>query len=239
MANEIYKGVVTWNTIKLYANGSKKRFEGFIVIKDTNGNETSYKMVSFRSQVIIQGETLGEKGMSGKSCTAHGEFKENTWNGNTTWQFMCDKLILDGMEDLANQAEKAATPLPAVPAGTLPSNPMQPMQVAAVAPTTQNMVAPVVVAPPPVIGAVPIQQTIAPVTNMPPPVIGAVPIQQTIAPVAAPVYQAPQIPVVSQQPVVMTPVPATPLPKVKLLPETEGEIYYDIDEDIQLIKEEA
>ena len=166
MASEIYRGTITWNTIKLYANGSKKRFEGFIVIKDTNSNETSYKMVSFRSQVIIQGETLGEKGMSGKSCVAHGEFKENTWNGETTWQFMCDKLILDGMEELADQAEKAATPLPAVPAGTLPSNPMQPMQ--------------------PIIGVAPIAAA------MPPPIIGVAPIAATMPP---PMEQVPQTPI--------------------------------------------
>ena len=120
---DIFRGVMTFNTIALYKNGTRKRFTGFILIKDEYGNETSYKINSFRSQVIIQSEALGERGMKGMHCTAHGYFKENTWNGETKWELMCDKLYLDGHEQLAADAEAAGAPMPQVPPGTLPRSP--------------------------------------------------------------------------------------------------------------------
>jgi hypothetical protein len=120
---EIYRGIMTYNTIALYSNGTKKRFTGFIIVADEHGNETSYKINSFRSQVIIQSETLGERGMKGMHCTVHGNFKENTWNGETKWELMAEKIILDGQEQLAADAEAAVRPMPTAPPGTLPSSP--------------------------------------------------------------------------------------------------------------------
>jgi len=119
---EVFRGVMTYNTIALYKNGTKKRFTGFIVIKDEYNNETSYKINSFRSQVIIQSEALGERGMKGISCEVHGEFKQNTWNGETKWELMAEKIFLDGYKQLAIDAEAASRPLPQVPPGILPTS---------------------------------------------------------------------------------------------------------------------
>ena len=81
---QIFKGKITFNKNVLYANGTKKRFTGFILIMDEHGNQSSYKLNSFRSQVTIQGDVLGDNGMKGMTCLVHGVFKENNWQGNTT-----------------------------------------------------------------------------------------------------------------------------------------------------------
>lgn len=221
---DIFQGTMTYNVVSLYSNGTKKRFSGFIVISDTNGNDTSYKINSFRSQVCIQSEALGERGMAGKKVTAHGYFKENTWNGKTSWELMCEKLYIDGMEQLAADAEASGTPMPAVPPGQLPGTmhqPIQPVQPAYVQPTGPAPIAtPVVPAPLPVYG-VPVPTIVnAPVAPAggPTPIPGAYIHVETapvvpMAPVAAaPVYAAPYIAPVAAPitPVATAPVYATP-----------------------------
>ena len=118
-ALEIFKGKMTYNIVNLTKNG-KKLFNGFIVMPDVNGNEASYKVVSFRTHVISQSEVLGDKGMTGKNVTVHGTFKENTWNGETKWELMAEKIYIEGMEALASAAEANEAVLPPVPSGGLP-----------------------------------------------------------------------------------------------------------------------
>jgi len=122
--NEIlkYEGIITYNTISLYANNTKKRFTGFIKMIDANQNEASYKINSFRTQVIYQSDILGERGMAGKKIIVHGYFKENSWNGKTTMELMAEKIYIIGMEKLADDAEKSETALPIPPVGGLPQN---------------------------------------------------------------------------------------------------------------------
>ncbi len=127
VALEIFKGKMTYNVVNL-AKNSKKLFNGYIVMPDANGNEASYKVVSFRSHVISQSEVLGDKGMTGKNVTVHGTFKENTWNGETKWELMAEKIYIEGMEQLAVAAEAKEAVLPTVPAGSLPPVGVQPVQ---------------------------------------------------------------------------------------------------------------
>ena len=124
---QIFRGKMTYNCVKLYANGTKKRFEGFIILEDSNGNPESYKILSFRSQVYIQSETLGERGMAGKIVTAHGSFKENNWQGKVTHELVCEKIYIEGMDELAADAEASSLSLPAVPPGQLPGSPVAPI----------------------------------------------------------------------------------------------------------------
>lgn len=124
---QVYEGVMLWNDTNFYANGKKKMSTGTITMVDTNGNPTDYRYVSFRSQVHIQSDAIGKNGMKGIKCQVHGYFEENTYKGETTMQIMVDKLFLEGYEQLAADAEAAGTPLPPVPAGTLPNTPIQPM----------------------------------------------------------------------------------------------------------------
>lgn len=142
---DVFQGTITYNTVSLYANGTKKRFSGFIVMLDANNNEASYKINSFRSQVCIQSEALGERGMTGKKATVHGYFKENTWNGETKWELMAEKIYLEGHEQLAADAEAASTPMPAVPPGQLPGTMAQPIAPVAPAPHIPAGPAPIAV----------------------------------------------------------------------------------------------
>ena len=119
-----YRGKITFNKVELYANGAKKRFEGFVVMKDANGVESSYKMVSFRSQVTKQGEFFGDKGLTGKFATFHGNFSENEYKGKVTWQLMVDKMYVEGHEQLARDIEEASIKMPKAPGGQLPGSPM-------------------------------------------------------------------------------------------------------------------
>ncbi len=125
MANELqeFTGTMNYNAVKLYSNGTKKMFNGFITLKDTNGQETSYKMVSFRSQVCYQSEALGERGMKGKLVSVHGVFKENTYQGKTEFQLMAEKIFIQGMEHLAIEADSAEQALPTAPGGQLSNAP--------------------------------------------------------------------------------------------------------------------
>jgi len=227
---EIYQGKMTYNVVSLYSNGTKKRFSGFIVLIDGNGNEASYKINSFRSQVTIQSEALGERGMAGKSVTAHGYFKENTWNGQTTMELMCEKLYIEGHEQLAVDAEASSMSLPAVPPGVLPGAPVAPIAPAGpvpsmmptppsalpAAPTTPGIVA---AGPAPIAGAyihvdaTPAAQPITHVQGGPAPMAGAyihteaaaqVPV---VAPVVAPVATQPK----PRKPKANVPVPPTPI----------------------------
>ena len=117
---EIFKGKMTYNIVNVVKGGTRKVFNGFIIMPDVNGNESTYKVVSFRSHLISQSEVLGDRGMAGKNVTIHGTFKENTWNGETKWELMAEKIYIEGLEALADQAESSAAVLPAVPAGGLP-----------------------------------------------------------------------------------------------------------------------
>ncbi len=119
-----FVGRMTYNIVNLVKNGSKKMFNGFIVLKDVNGIESSYKVISFRTHVIYQSEVLGEKGMTGKIVKVLGTFKENTWNGETTFQLMAEKIYIEGMEQLATAAENSEKELPQSPGGTLGSAPV-------------------------------------------------------------------------------------------------------------------
>ena len=124
---QIYNGEMLWNDTNFYSNGKKKMSTGTITMIDTNNNPAEYRYVSFRSQVYIQSDAMGKNGMKGIKCKVHGYFEENTYKGETTMQIMVDKLFLDGYEQLAADAAAAGTPLPQVPAGTLPSTPVRPM----------------------------------------------------------------------------------------------------------------
>lgn len=126
---QIYKGVMTYNKVYLVKNGTKKMFTGFIKMADEHGNENSYKMNSFRSQIIIQSEAIGERGMAGKNVEVHGEFKQNTWQGETNWELMAEKIFIEGYEQLAIDAEAADYPMPTPPGIMQPSQQMQPAYV--------------------------------------------------------------------------------------------------------------
>jgi len=116
---QIYKGRITYSKTVIY-QGNKKRFTGYIQIQDEYGNLNSYKMVSFRSQVINQSDTLGENGMKNMNCLAHGTFKLNEWNGQSNYELMVEKIILEGMEHLSEQAQTQQQSMPSVPHGSLP-----------------------------------------------------------------------------------------------------------------------
>lgn len=123
---QIYKGVMTYNKVYLVKNGTKKMFTGFIKLADEYGNENSYKVNSFRSHVIIQSEAIGERGMAGKNVEIHGEFKQNTYQGETNWELMAEKIFIEGYEQLAIDADSANYPMPTPPG--MQMQPMQPMQ---------------------------------------------------------------------------------------------------------------
>ena len=186
MAIQVYQGIITANDVRLYKNGTKKMMVGRITIPNELGSTSSYKMVSFRSQVYIQSETLGQDRMANIRATVHGTFKENEWQGEISLNFICDKLYLDGYEQLAIDAEKSSMNLPAVPQGTLPNQPIAPITNAAFTPPVAAVAAPITNAAftPPVAAA-------APITNAAytPPVAAAAPI--TNAAFTPPVAVAP------------------------------------------------
>lgn len=167
---EIFKGKMTYNVVNL-TKTSKKLFNGFIVLLDANQNEVSYKVVSFRSHVITQSEVLGDKGMAGKTVTVHGTFKENTWNGETKWELMAEKIYIEGMEALAEQAEAKEAVLPAVPAGGLPPMGVQPTYQAPM-PQPGNIQVPMPIAPVPNIVPPAMITPGAPMMNGPQPIAG-------------------------------------------------------------------
>jgi len=190
MAIQVYQGIITANDVRLYKNGTKKMMVGRITIPNELGSTSSYKMVSFRSQVYIQSETLGQDRMANIRATVHGTFKENEWQGEISLNFICDKLYLDGYEQLAIDAEKSSMNLPAVPQGTLPNQPIAPITNAAFTPPVAAVAAPITNAaftPPvaavaaPITNAAytpPVAAVAAPITNaaFTPPVAAAAPI---------------------------------------------------------------
>lgn len=165
---QIYEGIITYNTVNLVKNGTKKIFNGFFRTTDGSGNQVSYKIISFRSQIIMQSEALGEKGMANKKAKIHGIFKQSTYN--QAWELWAEEMWIEGYEALAEQAKakSLATSMPTPPPGVLPN--------------FQNLNQPM-----------PIQQTQAPVYDMPapPPLVGPnnfiqQPIPQMQQPVAGP-----------------------------------------------------
>ena len=117
--NEEFVGEITYNVVNLVSNGTKKIFNAYILLKDLNGTLSSYKVVSFRSQVIYQSEKLGVSGIKGKVVKFKGKFKENVWNGQTTFQLMAEEMFIEGMEHLAEEAKQADTTQPKAPAQSL------------------------------------------------------------------------------------------------------------------------
>ena len=230
---DVFQGTMTYNTVSLYSNGTKKRFSGFIVIKDTNGNETSYKINSFRSQVSIQSEALGERGMAGMKATAHGYFKENTWNGETKWELMCEKLYLEGYEQLAADAEAASTPMPAVPPGQLPGTMHQP--IAPVAQVPGPPPGPVPVATPVMPAPLPTHGTMAPTSAVsgPAPIVGGYIHVETSAVPTPPLNPVAPAPIMAAPPVPPTPVapiqPVAPVPPMVPTPPKVEEEPFEIE----------
>ncbi len=93
MANQSYTGVVT----AAYVNLSKKNKEyatGYIQLPDANGANQSYKFLIFDDTAVAALKAFGPDALKGKSVTMDGEFKENTWNGNTEYQLMAASLVL-------------------------------------------------------------------------------------------------------------------------------------------------
>ena len=203
---QIYEGTMLWNDTNFYAGGKKKMSTGTITMIDTNHNACDYRYVSFRSQVSIQSDALGKNGMKGIKCKVHGYFEENTYQGNTTMQIMVDKLFLEGHEQLAIDAEAAGTPLPPVPAGTLPSAPIQPMvsNGMPIAPTGVQVGAPNIPAP-----TIPMQTLPSTGNNVPAPIVGGY-VMQSVGMVPQPPVAAPQVVqhVAAPQPPVAAPVAA-------------------------------
>lgn len=146
---DIFQGTMTYNVVNLVKGGTRKVFNGFISMLDVNGNSASYKVVSFRSHVTLQSEALGERGMAGKKVTIHGTFKENTFNGESKWELMAEKIYIEGFEALAAQAEASEVPMPTTPPGTLPPAGMSAPTIPTgpVAPTIQTPNIPMPVAP--------------------------------------------------------------------------------------------
>jgi len=106
-----------------------KRFFGQIDMVDAEGDINTYQIVSFRSQVISQSENLGKNGMSGKTVKVKGEFSQNTYNGNTSWQLKIDELFIEGMESLADDIKQSTEiQMPKKPSDvTIPTNPVAPL----------------------------------------------------------------------------------------------------------------
>jgi len=118
---EEFVGRVTYNIVNIVSNGTKKMFNGYILLNDVNGKQNSYKVISFRTHVIFQAEKLGTNGIKNKMVKFKGYFKENTYNGQTTFQLMAEEMYIEGLENLAIQAENASTSDPNKPnVGSLP-----------------------------------------------------------------------------------------------------------------------
>ena len=104
---EIYQGKMRFNDTATNPGKNTKRFFGQIDMVDAEGDINTYQIVSFRSQVISQSENLGKNGMSGKTVKVKGEFSQNTYNGNTSWQLKIDELFIEGMESLADDIKQS------------------------------------------------------------------------------------------------------------------------------------
>jgi len=88
-----YTGKIT----AVYVNVSKKGKEyatGFIRLPDANGNENSYKFLIFAEAEVNKIKQAGPERLKGQTITMDGEFKENTWNGQTTYQLFTNSVII-------------------------------------------------------------------------------------------------------------------------------------------------
>lgn len=123
---EIYQGKIKFNDVATNPGKNTKRFFGQIDMVDAEGDINTYQIVSFRSQVISQSENLGKNGMSGKNVKVKGEFSQNTYNGNTTWQLKIEELFIEGMESLADDIKQSTDiQMPKKPSNvTIPTNPV-------------------------------------------------------------------------------------------------------------------
>jgi len=115
----------------VYVNVSKKGKEyatGYVRLPDANGNPTSYKFLVFDDAIVANIKTAKPEALKGKDLTFDGEFKENTWNGNTEFQLMVNGLeipedLLGGTQSVANTG---TTPVPpSNDQGTVPTVPTQ------------------------------------------------------------------------------------------------------------------
>ena len=119
MANQSYTGVVT----AAYVNLSKKNKEyatGYIQLPDANGANQSYKFLIFDDTEVANLKAFGPDALKGQRITMDGEFKENTWNGNTEYQLMVAHIHLPEAD--------VNTGAPSVPGGapSAPSTPSTP-----------------------------------------------------------------------------------------------------------------
>lgn len=133
MANQSYTGVVT----AAYVNLSKKNKEyatGYIQLPDANGANQSYKFLIFDDTEVANLKAFGPDALKGQRITMDGEFKENTWNGNTEYQLMVAHIHLPEAD-----VNTGAPGTPSVPGGT-PSTPSVPnTTVSEVAPVTPEV----------------------------------------------------------------------------------------------------
>ena len=121
---EVYEGIITFNDVAPIQGKTTSRFFGYIKMKDTEGDENSYSMVSFRSQVINQSVKLGKNGMQGMNVKVKGTFEMN--NYNQQWQIKVEELFIKGMEQLGQELNHADTPIPQKPSNVpLPTNPTE------------------------------------------------------------------------------------------------------------------
>ena len=169
MASTKFSGKLIYNKVAPTKKGGQYA-TGMVVMLDENGIEAKYNMVSFRSQVIKQFETVGEKGFGGKEADFWGEFKQNNWQGNITWQLHVEKLVVKGFEALAEAADENSTTLPTPPAGVLQNGDGSVYcEYAAPQPIVDTTIQPVATTPQPVQGGYVAPQ---PVATTPQPVQG-------------------------------------------------------------------
>jgi len=120
---DVYEGIITFNDVAPIQGKTTSRFFGYVKMKDTEGDENSYSLVSFRSQVINQSVALGKNGMQGKTAKIKGVFEMNSYNQQ--WQLKVEELFLVGMENLGAELNHAETPIPKKPSDVpLPTNPV-------------------------------------------------------------------------------------------------------------------
>lgn len=136
MANQSYTGVVT----AAYVNLSKKNKEyatGYIQLPDANGANQSYKFLIFDDTAVANLKAFGSDALKGKSVTMDGEFKENTWNGNTEYQLMAASIQLpEAVASMVSPENAPGTPSAGVPT---PETPVQAVQEASVVPEVPSV----------------------------------------------------------------------------------------------------
>lgn len=157
MANQSYTGVVT----AAYVNLSKKNKEyatGYIQLPDANGANQSYKFLIFDDAAVANLKAFGSDALKGKSVTMDGEFKENTWNGNTEYQLMAVSIVLP--EGVVAPVAQENAPATGVPGTAVPTPTAEPVQEATTptvpeVPSVPTMEAPTAPTAPTAPGSVP------------------------------------------------------------------------------------